>query len=209
MCLFRWILSFLLQYNYKCPMMPIIGKSSININYMISSASVIVSYAYVYKGNYVGTETIGNLRVHFRGDLKGKLVDSNPSTCQTIQRNHLRHGVQYMLLEFEYRQQAIVKVKGEKMNCGVFGAKCGEFPTTVVAQGRNRTACVGAPLCGQAYKCPVVDIRKGPNMQKCRYSCPCNGPGSENCTNVYMFFGNGSLEVGQSKMKLCDISVTV
>ena len=154
--------------------------------------------------------TIENLRAYFNGDHYDNFVDSDPSTCQYIERSYFRRGVQYITLEFEYRQQVLVSVKGEEMNCGVFGAQCGEFPTTVVAQGRNRTACVGAPLCGQAYKCPVVDIVKSiNNIQECRYRCPCDGPGSSNCQNVIMFFGNGSIAIGHNSMNLCEITVTV
>ena len=99
---------------------------------------------------------------------------------------------------------------GRIMTCGVFGTECDTFPTTVVAQGHDQTMCAGAPLCGQADKCPLIDMAASDNVkQECMYKCPCDGVGTTSCQKIVVYFGNGSLANGYNSMKICDVAMTI
>ena len=136
--------------------------------------------------------------------------DMNSATCIDVNRGFFQAGTHYLELGFEYNQDTVLKVTGRRMACGVFGAQCDAFSTAVVAQGRDPAICVGAPLCGKADKCPLVDmVTNDTGMQECSYRCPCNGQGNANCQKVVMYFGNGSVAIGHNVMSICDVMVTV
>ena len=131
-------------------------------------------------------------------------------TCTDVKRDYFQEGAHYLALGLEYTHETQLNIVGRNMSCGVFGAQCGAFPTTVIAQGRDLRSCVGAPLFGHAYKCPLVDmIFTTIGMQESSYRCPCNGHGTANCQKVVMYFGNGSVAVGHNAMDICDVIMTV
>ena len=129
------------------------------------------------------------------------------STCEPC---YFQVGTHYLELGFEYHHETLLMVTGRCMACGVVGAQCDAFSTTVVAQGRDPATSAGAPLCGKAEKCHLVDMAITVNgVQECSYMCFCNGQGNANCQKVVMYFGNGSLAFGCNAMSTCDVTMTV
>ena len=156
------------------------------------------------------SENTGAPRVTVNGYPASFLSDTNSMTCGLLNRGQLNPRMWSLVIEFAYDQQVRVNITGQHMSCGTFGAQCDAFPTTLVAQGRDQTACVGAPLCGQAYKCPFVEMNERVyGLQECIYSCPCEGQGSSQCRIVVMFIGNGSVAAGYNTMRVCEIALTI
>ena len=138
------------------------------------------------------------------------LEDTDSKTCTDVKRDFLQEGTHHLSLGLEYTHETQLKIVGRNMSCGVFGAQCGAFPTTVIAQGRDLRSCVGPPFCGHAYKCPLIDmIFTTSGMQESSYRYSCNGHGTANCQKVVIYFGNGSVAVGHNAMDICDVIMTV
>ena len=194
-----------------------------DINFDSNQWCTLISVAFLYQYRLIGQmcyyvfecihcHTVHTQRpnVEYLGRSISLLEDGDPSTCIRFRRKDLQAGTHTMVLGIEYSQETVLTVTGLKMSCGVFGAQCDAFPTTVVTQGRDRAVCEGALLCGQAGKCPLVDmVVTSSRLQECSYRCLCSGVGTAICQKVVMFIDNESMAVDRYYMDIWDIAVTV